>query len=378
MESMGVTFQDEFPTRLERLRAAGVLRYDLVQAEPVWCGLGRDGVDDDVQGDLRGLSAIPRGEALAGAREAVASYLAGHRASVRPEHVFFAPSRSAALRLGLDVVARPEDEILVPFPARPLFDAREDALRQKPYRLEFGEDWHLDRKSLRRAVGPRTRAIVAGNPAEPTGSMLGAADLRALEELCAAREIALIGDEALIDTAIGTDVSVARAERVLAIHVSGLTGVCGLPGAAWVAVAGAPPLTASAAERLEVLSAARPQVPATALRSVAALLARRESHLAGLRARIAKNRGSIARASLREAPWSLLWGTGGAWAVLQINPTRDDRELCLELLDEGVAVRPGSLDGFPPTGHIVVSLLPEPDVLLGGLEVLERHLRRVQ
>jgi aspartate/methionine/tyrosine aminotransferase len=270
MESLGVTFKDEFPTRLERLRAAGVLRYDLVQAEPVWCGLGRDGVDDDVRGDHRGPSALPRGEALAGAREAVASYLAGHRASVIPEHVFFAPSRSAALRLALDVVARQEDEILVPLPARQPFDASEDAPRLEPDRLEFGEEWHLDRRSIRRAVGPRTRAILAGNPAEPTGAMLSAADLRALEELCAAREIALIGDEALVDTAIGTDVSVARAERVLALHVSGLTGVCGLPGAAWVAVAGAPPLTAAAAERLEVLSAARPEVPATALRSVAA------------------------------------------------------------------------------------------------------------
>jgi aspartate/methionine/tyrosine aminotransferase len=208
--------------------------------------------------------------------------------------------------------------------------------------------------------------------------MLTGAELGALEELCAAREIALIGDEACIDTAIGPSVSVARAERVLAIHASGLIGVRGLPGAAWVAVAGAPALAVAAAERLELLTAAIPAVPSAALRSMTALLARRETHLATLRARIAKNRGSIAHAALREAPWSLLWGAGGPWAVLQINPTRDDRELCLELLDEGVAVRPGSLDGFPPTGHLVVSLLPEPDVLLGGLEVLERHLRRVE
>jgi aspartate/methionine/tyrosine aminotransferase len=63
--------------------------------------------------------------------------------------------------------------------------------------------------------------------------------------------------------------------------------------------------------------------------------------------------------------------------VLQINPIREDRELCLELLDEGVAVLPGSVFGFPPTGHVVVSLRTEPDALLGGLEALERHLRGI-
>ena len=371
---MGVTFRDDFPSRLERLRTAGALKYDLVQAEPGRCGLGSDGVDDDMRGDLGGPSTIPRGEVLAGAREAVASYLAGHRASVRPEHVFFAPSRSAALRLALAAVAGRDDTVLVPTPSRNGLPRTEDSPRPRTYQLEFEEEWHLEHKSVRRAMGPRTRAILLGNPAEPTGAMLAETELAALDDLCAARGTALIGDEAFIDTGIGTSFSVARAERALAIHVSGLTGVCGLPGTAWVAVAGAPALAVAGAERIEVLA---PAVPSAALRSMTALLARRETHLATLRARIAKNRGFIAHAALREAPWSLLWGAGGPWAVLQINPTRDDRELCLELLDEGVAVRPGSLDGLPPTGHLVLSLLPEPEVLLGGLEVLERHLRRV-
>jgi DNA-binding transcriptional MocR family regulator len=112
------------------------------------------------------------------------------------------------------------------------------------------------------------------------------------------------------------------------------------------------------------------------LRAVPALLARREQYLSALRRRLARNRGAIAAASLREAPWTLQWGRGGCWAVLQINPGRDEDELCLELLAEGVAVRPGHLDGLPREGHLVVSLLPEPDVFLAALDRLEAHLRR--
>jgi aspartate/methionine/tyrosine aminotransferase len=367
--------QDDFSTRLARLRAAGVLRFDLTQGEPVWCGLGREEADADAHGRS---SPLPRSEALALAREAVASYLAGHRVSVRPEHVFFAESRLAARTLAVLAVSRPDDDVLVPAPSRTLLEpVAAPRLRLRPYRLAFGEEWRLDRRSIRRALGQRTRALLVGNPAEPTGAMLNGEELSALDELCGLRGIALIGDEALLDTAVGASVSVARAERALAVHVSGLTGVCGLPGTAgeWIAVSGPEALAAPTAERLAGLTEARSRVPDAALRAIPALLARRGPYLAALRERMAKNRGAIAHAALREAPWSLLWGGGGPWAVLQINPIRNDRELCLELLDEGVAVQPGSLDGLPPTGHLVVSLLTEPSVLLAGLDRLERHLR---
>jgi hypothetical protein len=109
-----------------------------------------------------------------------------------------------------------------------------------------------------------------------------------------------------------------------------------------------------------------------------ALLARREPFLEALRARLARNRASIATASLREAPWTLQWGGGGSWAVIQINPFQDPVALCLALLDEGVAVRPGGLDGLPQSGYLVVSLLPEPQVFRAGLDQLETHLRGLE
>lgn len=107
-----------------------------------------------------------------------------------------------------------------------------------------------------------------------------------------------------------------------------------------------------------------------------ALLARRGRYLASLRSRLAQNRAALATASVGEAPWTLQWGGGGCWAVLQVNPVQDEEAMCIDILEDGVVVQPGSLDGLPPEGYLVVSLLPEPRVFKEGLARLDRCLRR--
>lgn len=110
--------------------------------------------------------------------------------------------------------------------------------------------------------------------------------------------------------------------------------------------------------------------------AIPALLAHREPFLTSLRARLATNRAALATASLGEAAWTLQWGGGGCWAVLQINPDQDEDALCAAILEDGVVVRPGCLDGLPREGYLVVSLLPEPRLFREALLRLERRLRR--
>ena len=372
------TSTEAFVTQLERARAAGVLRFDLTEADPARCGIGWDARELEMLLDTaRGLPISSYHAALAVAREAVASYLAGHGVAANPDRIFFAPSRAAARRRALDAVCRSGDDVLVPAPGRPLLDAERGirSLRQRAYAVEFEGLWRLDRRSVRNALGPRAQAIVVGNPAEPSGATLAHDELAFLEELCGARDVALVGDEAYLDLALGPAFSVGRAKGCLALHVSGLTGVCGLPrlGAEWIAVTGPDALAAPVASGLGAGAELPRPVEEEALRAIPALLARREPFLARVRARLARNRGLVASAALREAPWSLQWGAG-PWAVLQINPFRDATALCLALLDAGVAVQPGALDGLPG-GHLVVSLLPDPATFQAGLDRLEAQLR---
>ncbi len=367
-----------FRAHVERARASRLLPLDLTVADPALAGLGWDADELDALLGEAASAGRSRAAALGEAREAVASYLAGHRALVRPERIFFTATRGAARRLALEAACDPGDEVLVPAPARSFLDAAA-ARPLRSYPLEHGELWQVDRKRLRRAIGLPTRAVVVGNPAEPTGAMPGPNGVAFLEGLCGERGLALVGDEAFVETALGPGATVAVATRCLAVHVSGLSGVCGLArvGAEWVALAGVDRLADEAAARAAARAGDGPAVSEVALRAVPALLARRERFLTALRRRLANNRGAIAKASLREAPWTLQWGGGGCWAVLQINPARDPLELCLALLDEGVAVLPGGLEGLPGEGHLVVSLLPETGAFLEGLERLETHLRRL-
>jgi aspartate/methionine/tyrosine aminotransferase len=349
---------------------------DLTESDPARCGLSWDPAE---LGSILEVASARAGAADGPprARDAVASYLAGRGVSVAPERIRFASSRRSAHRLLLNALCDADHELLVASPGR-LDTAAIPAgpARIRPYALSFGGEWHLDRRALARAVGRRTGAILVGNPSEPTGAALGRDDVAFLDGLCAERGIALIGDEALLDSAAAPCASVLEATRCLAFHVSGLSGVCGLDElhAEWWAVSGPGEAVARALSRLERESAEEP-APAAALLAIPPLLARREPYLARLRRRLEENRAALATAALRESPWSLLWGRGGRWAVLEIGAAAEARDVCARLLDDGVAVHPGSSHGLPARGYLVVSLLPPPGSFREALARLERRLR---
>jgi aspartate/methionine/tyrosine aminotransferase len=92
----------------------------------------------------------------------------------------------------------PGDEVLL---IEPFYDAYPADVvmaggvpRYLPLELEGGR-WHLDPDRLRRAVGPRTRAIVVNTPHNPTGKVFDVAELDALVAEAARVDALLISDE---------------------------------------------------------------------------------------------------------------------------------------------------------------------------------------
>jgi hypothetical protein len=366
---------EEFTARAARARDGVRPLLDLTVADPARCALGWDPAE--LEEIVAAARSEPSRSGLREAQEAVAGYLAGRGAAVAPERVVLAPSSQAAVALLVEARCAEGEEVLVPSPARPLELPVGSGARTVPYVLQYDGAWRLDQRSIARGASEQTRAVVVASPAEPTGALLGPGDLAFLEELCAARGLALVGDETFADEALGPAPSVAARRGCLAFHVASAAGACGLPGAgaAWIAAAGPEPLVAPAMAQLPVLARARCPIDPVARRALPALLGRRERFLGQLRARLATNRATLATAALREAPWSLLAGAGGWSAVLQIGAAQDAHALCLELLDRGVLVHPGYLYGLPRNGFLVVSLLPPPELFRGGLECLEERLR---
>ncbi len=369
---------NRFAAALEAARASGRLAADLADANPTRCGLAWDPVElGPLLADPRAVRHDPSPRGLPEARRAVSRYLESHGARVAPERILLACSTSEAYAFLWKLLCDPGDEVLGPAPSYPLLDllAGLEGVSVGRYPLRYDGEWHLDRAALAAAVGPRCRAVVAVSPANPTGAVLSAGDLDFLEDLCARRGLALVGDEVFRDTAARPGPSVAAATRCLAFHLSGLSKVCGLPQlkVAWVAAAGPQELAAPALERLELLADTFLSVSAPAQLALPALLDRRERFLGPLRERLARNRSTL-EAAARGAPFDPLASAGGWSAVLRIGSSLDEEELAIRLLGDGVAVHPGFFYDFERPGHLVVSLLEEPAAFAEGTRRLAARL----
>jgi aspartate/methionine/tyrosine aminotransferase len=119
-------------------------------------------------------------------REAIA---ADHRrrfgTSVDPGRVIVTSGTSAAMLLVFSALVDPGDEVVIGTPHYPCYPAFVRECGGVPVLVETrAEDgWRLDPDAVKKALSPRTRAIVVGSPANPTGAIQSRETLRALAEL---------------------------------------------------------------------------------------------------------------------------------------------------------------------------------------------------
>src|SRR5437899_638190 len=154
----------------------------------------------------------------------------------------------------------PGDELLIPTPSYPLFEFLADIQDVKlvRYPLIYDHGWQMDLHSLQKTIGPRTRGVIVVNPNNPTGHFVKQSELANLNELCAAREMALIADEVFLDFPLGQakSLSFASNARALTFTMSGLSKIAGLPQMkmAWVITSGPAEVKKQALDRLEVIA----------------------------------------------------------------------------------------------------------------------------
>jgi aminotransferase len=104
---------------------------------------------------------------------------------------------SEGLDLALRVLLNPGDEVIVP---EPCYVAYEPCVRfaggvpvRVPTRWE--DDFAVDASAVAAAVTPRTKAILLGSPANPTGAVQPPPALEALVRLAQERDLYLVSDE---------------------------------------------------------------------------------------------------------------------------------------------------------------------------------------
>jgi alanine-synthesizing transaminase len=360
---------------LEALRRRGIDILDLTVSNPTKVGL-------DYPADLlaplaspEALSYDPQPMGLRSAREAVAADFARRGLVVPPEHIALTASTSEAYAWLFKLLCDPGDVVLIPQPSYPLFEhlTTLESVTARPYRLDPHSGWRIDLDSLASGIDERTRAVLVVSPNNPTGSFLHEEDLHRLDEVCAARNLMLIGDEVFADfplVEVPTARSVMHAPAATVCSLGGLSKTVGLPQIklGWIGFGGPSSKLEELMPAYELVADTFLSVSTPAQIALPHLLARGSEVRRQIQTRIERNLRYLVEAVRATPAISLLPVEGGWSATLQVPSYRSEEALVIELLTaDHVLVHPGYFFDFERESFVVISLLVEPDLFDRGV-----------
>ncbi|WPL18756.1 Aspartate aminotransferase [Thiorhodovibrio winogradskyi] len=130
-----------------------------------------------------GLTRYTPAEGLPELRAAIADH---YPAAIRPspERIALVPGSSAALLVAFALLLDPGDEVLLADPGYPCNANFIHLLGGVPKRLSCGPEvnYQLRPEAIRAHWSERTRAVLVGSPANPTGSLVTAAEMTAVAD----------------------------------------------------------------------------------------------------------------------------------------------------------------------------------------------------
>ncbi len=366
---------NRFARALAAARQAGRPLIDLTVSNPTDVGIP---YPPDLLAPLSAPASLvyePQPFGLEETRRAVADEFRRRGHDVAVERVVLTASTSEAYSFLFKLLCDPGDRVLVPRPSYPLFEhlTRLDGVDTDSYLLEFHGRWSIDEDSLRDAISPRTRAVLAVSPNNPTGSLLDTRDLDVLRAACVEHGLALIGDEVFADYALddaGAAPGVLSVNEVLAFSLGGLSKSVGLPQLklGWFAVSGPDALVRDALARLEVICDSYLSVATPIQHAAGALIANGAAIRDAIAARVRQNHRTLAGLVAGFPASALLPAEGGWYGVIQVPATESEEDLVVTLLErDSVVVYPGYFFDFPREAFLVVSLLPDPGTFAAGV-----------
>ncbi len=362
---------------IEEVRASGREILDLTVSNPTEAGIRPDA--DIVLSALANPEAMhydPQPRGLLAARQAVCCYYreAHEVFDLDPERLILTTSTSEAYSYVFRLLCNAGDEILVPKPSYPLFEFLADLgdVKLVPYPLLYDHGWQIDFDSLYKAATAQSRAVILVHPNNPTGSYASASETAALNAFCRDYDLALIVDEVFLDYAHDgsrRDSFVAN-DNALTFTLSGVSKISALPQMklAWVAASGRAQLVADAGARLEIIADTFLSLNTPVQLAAPVLLDQRKQIqpivLDRLRVNLAELDGQLAGCPA----CARLQVEGGWYVVLRVPALGTDEDLAVDLVRKmGVIVHPGHFYDFAGEGHLVLSLITEPEAFREGV-----------
>jgi len=287
---------------------------------------------------------------LARLREAIAArWQRLHGVPVDADEVTVASGATELLHDAMLAIVEPGDEVIV---FEPTYDAYvPDVVMAggivRPVTLHPPE-WRWDPDELRRAFGPRTRAVVLNTPHNPTGKVFSRAELEELAALCREHDVVAITDEVYseitFDGAAHVPIATLPGMRERTISIDSMGKTFSVTG--WkVGWSIAPEPLTRAVRAVHQFVTFTNSVPFQEALADALTLAETHGYFDELRATYGARRERLTRI-LRDAGLSPMSARGAYFLLTDITPFGfpDDVTFCRHLCTEvGVAAIPTSV-----------------------------------
>lgn len=307
---------------------------------------------------------------------------------VTVDHVFMGNGVSELIDLTLRALLNPGDEVLIPSPDYPLWTAATVLNGGKAvyYPCLESSSFHPDLEQLEAAITPRTRAIVAINPNNPTGAVYPRQCLERIVELAERHGLVVMADE-IYDQMLYDDAEfiplATLCKDTLCASFSGLSKVyraCGYR-VGWVSFSGAMKGAEGYLQALDLLAALRlcSNVPGqwavqTALGGFQSI-----GKLCKPGGRLYQSRQAVIEAVAASPYLHLIAPQGSMYAFIgvdmEVQPGFDDEAFAMELLErQHVLIAPGSSFNSGYRSHFRISILPDEDQLKDVFERVDTVL----
>lgn len=170
-------------------------------------------------------------------RRAIADYLNRRFSLVydSKNEIIVTVGGSEAIDMAMRAIIDPGDEVIIPMPSYVCYEPMTQLLGAVPVTIntKSGNAFKLTAQELKKAITPRTKALILPFPNNPTGAVLDAEDVKEIAEVLKDTDIAVISDEIYAELTYGRrHVSIASVPgmRERTVLVSGVSKAYAMTG----------------------------------------------------------------------------------------------------------------------------------------------------
>jgi aspartate/methionine/tyrosine aminotransferase len=191
--------------RAHSFDSSGIRRvFDLAAKlkDPINLSIGQPDFDVPEEVKQAAIEAIQTGknaysptQGIAPLREAMKQQVAREYPTHGDREVFISSGTSGGLMLSMMAMVNPGDEVIFLDPYFVMYPALVKMCGGVPVPVDSYPDFRLSVNKIEAAITPKTKVILVNSPANPTGVTASREELKAVAQLAADRNIALVSDE---------------------------------------------------------------------------------------------------------------------------------------------------------------------------------------